>query len=310
MKAYWENVFTMLLTVFDLLTENNTIWTLNVPFKKAYDAFKLLISEIQALLVIIEYDRLGLAKAKKQKEDLLIVQALALRNAVLPYANAENDEELKAYFNVSESKLKAMRDTELEPKIRGLHDKANAILLELAPYGIDAPFLAKLITFVDDYKANLTKPRLGITERKSANAQVVEKIKAARNILKGQLDFMVTSYADAQPAFAEGYKNARIIIDLAGGKSEVKEGLLAASEKVTVFDDLNDDDKLKFENKGKTGISFYRLEKPDAELVNHLKVAPGETVLKKGVDLGASGDFLVVVNDDTVNSGAYKVSRD
>ena len=155
MRTYWENVLTMLLTVYDWLTDNNVIWAASVPFTKAYNALKLLFAEIQALLVIIGFNRLGVTKAKKQKEDLLIVQALSLRNAVLPYANAEKDEPLKAYFNISETDMKRLRDTELEPKVRGMHEKANEILLELAPYGIDAPWLAGLITYVDDYRAHL-----------------------------------------------------------------------------------------------------------------------------------------------------------
>ena len=97
----------------------------------------------------------------------------------------------------------------------------------MAPYGIDAAWLADLQTYIDNYDGYVTKPRTAITERKTANTQVIEKIKAGRDILTGQLDYMAESYSTTAPAFAEGYKNARIVVDLAGGRSEVEEGVLA-----------------------------------------------------------------------------------
>jgi hypothetical protein len=72
MKAYYENVFSMLRAVQDFLAENIAIWTASVPFTDAYNAYIAIIAEIQALIIIIELDRKGIAEAKAQKEKLMI----------------------------------------------------------------------------------------------------------------------------------------------------------------------------------------------------------------------------------------------
>lgn len=309
MKAFYENSFTMLRVVLDYLTGNTTVWTASVPFTNAYNALSGIVSEIQALIQIIEIDRLGLAKAKEQKRNLIVEMGLFLRNAVIPYASSINDIELKSFFDFSESEFKKLRDTVIVEKLKGLHDKAVTLGVVLAPYGINAAWLASFSTFLEDYDGYIAKPRLGIAERKTANAMVVTKIKDGKEILKGQLDYLVDNYESANPTFVGGYKNARIIIDLAGGTSETVEGSLGPMETRVLFADVDNGDKFKFENKGPTTLLFSR--KSDGSGGDDgLKLEPATTVTKTALDLAGSGDYLNVTNQDPANEGSFRVTRD
>ena len=310
MNSYFENVFTMLRTVQDFLAENIAVWTASVPFTDAYNAYIAIIAEIQALIAIIELDRKGITEAKKQKEQIMIGKAIDLRNAAIPYANSISDVELRSFFDVSETELDRLRDTILVEKAQGFHDRAVTIVLGLAPYGIDAAWLADLQMYIDNYDGYVTKPRTAITERKTANTQVIEKIKAGRDILTGQLDYLSESFSATVPAFSEGYKNARIIVDLAGGRSEVEEGVLAELETANVFSDLVNDNSLKFENPGSTIIRYCRTDSGATACDTGVEVAPGETVTMRADEMAASGEFLNVTNTDGASVGKYKVSRD
>lgn len=310
MKAYYENVFSMMRAVQDFLAENIAIWTASVPFTDAYNAYIAIIAEIQALITIIELDRKGIAEAKAQKEKLMIGKAIFLRNAAIPYANSINDIELRAFFDISESELDNLRDTILVEKAQGFHDKGVTIVAGLGVYGIDAIWLADLQMFIDDYDGYVTKPRTAISERKTANAQVIEKIKAGRDILTGQIDYLVENYTTTDPAFAEGYNNVRIVVDHAGGRSEVEEGVLAGAETANVFSDVENEDRLKFENPGDTTIRYCRTDDGATACATGVEVAPGETVTMRADEMAASGEFLNVTNLDGSNVGKYKVSRD
>lgn len=309
MKAFYENSFTMLRVVSDYLFGYTTVWTTSVPFTAAYNALKGVISEIQALIQIIEIDRLGLAKAKEQKRNIIVEMGIFLRNAVIPYANSIHDVELKSFFNFSESEFKKLRDTIIVEKLKGFHDKAVSLGVVLAPYGIDVAWLASFSTFLADYDGYIPKPRLGIAERKTANAMVITKIREAKEILKGQLDYLVGNYATVNPTFVEGYTNARIIIDLAGGTSETVEGSLAQLETKVLFVDVENGDKFKFENKGPTTLLFSR--KADGSGGDDgLKVETGTTVTKNAEDLAGSGEYLNVTNQDPTNEGSFRVTRE
>jgi len=310
MKAYYENVFSMMRAVQDFLAENISVWTASAPFTTAYNAYIAIIAEIQALIVIIELDRKGITEAKAQKEKLMIEKAIFLRNAAIPYANSINDVELRAFFDISESELDNFRDTILVEKAQGFHDKGVTIVAGLGAYGIDALWLADLQTFIDDYDGYVTKPRTAISERKTANTQVIEKIKAGRDMLTGQLDYLVENYTTTDPAFAEGYKNARIVVDRAGGRSEVEEGVLAGAETANVFSDVENEDRLKFENPGDTTIRYCRTDNGTNVCETGVEVAPGETVSMRADEMAASGEFLNVTNTDAGSVGKYKVSRD
>lgn len=309
MKAFYENSFTMLRVVLDFLTGNTTVWTASAPFTNAYNALRALISEIQALIQIIEIDRLGLAKAKEQKKNLIVEMGIFLRNAVIPYASSINDLELKSFFDFSESEFKKLRDTIIVEKLKGFHDRAVTLGAAIAPYGIDAAWLASFLTFLADYDGYISKPRLGIAERKTANAMVIEKIRDAKEILKGQLDYLVGNYESANPTFVEGYKNARIIIDLAGGTSETVEGSLGPMETNVLFMDVENGDKFKFENKGTTTLLFSR--KADGSGGDDgLKLEPATTATKTAEELAGSGEYLNVTNQDPANEGSYRVTRE
>ena len=310
MKAYFENVFTMLRAVQDFLAGNILIWTASVPFTDAVNAYNAIIAEIQALIQLIALDRKGITEAKAQKEGLMIGKAIFLRNAAIPYANSISDVELRAFFDMSESELEDLRDTTLVEKAQGFHDKGVTIVVGLAPYGIDAAWLADFQMFIDNYDGYVTKPRTAISERKTANTQVIEKIKAGRDILTGQIDYLVENYTTTEPAFAEGYTNVRIVIDLAGGRSEVEEGVLAGGETANVFSNLENADSLKFENPGSTIIRYCRTDNGATVCDTGVEVAPGETVTKRADEMAASGEFLNVTNTDGSAVGKYKVSRD
>lgn len=310
MKAYFENIFSMLRAVQDFLRANIAIWGGSAPLTAAFLQYETIIAEIRALLEIILINLKGLAIAKGDKEKTLVGKSIYLRNAAIPYANSINDPDLKAYFDISETELAELRDTYLVEKTQGFHSRAVTEIVGLATYGIDAPWLASYQIFIDDYDTSVTKPRTAISGRKTANAHAVQKIKDAKNILTEQIDYMVGNYSTTHPAFSDGYTNVRIVVDLSGGRSEVKEGLLAGGETKNIFDDVEDDDKLKIENQGSSIFRVCRTNDAGTACTTGVDIQPGETVNIKGVDLAADGSFLNITNLDVGNSGRYKVSRD
>jgi hypothetical protein len=216
MKVFYENSYSMELVVMDFMKENVSIWGANVPLTVAFNKFKDMMAEIKGLFEIVMYNILGAAAAKKQKREFMTEGFLFLKNAVIPYANEVGDAELKALFKFSKWKLNKFRDTEVVEKMRGYRSKALTLVSELSEFGIDAAWLDGFAVLIDNYESYISKPRIAITERKSANAMLVAKIKESKLLLKGQVDLMVYNYGEEEPAFVEGYKNARIIVDYPG----------------------------------------------------------------------------------------------
>jgi hypothetical protein len=220
MKAFYENSLSMLLAIQDFLKEYETLWSGSVPFVNAFNRFKNFVGEVQALMVIVEINRKGFAKAKEQKKMTMIKKFLYLRNAVIPYGNVAGDVELVSFFNSSEWEVENLRDTMLVEKMRGFHSRAQEVLAELAAYNIDGAWLSGFVVFIDDYEEYITKPRLGIAERKTANAMLIGKIKDAKRVLKNEIDYLAENYEEAEPLFTGGYRNARIIVDYGGGRKK------------------------------------------------------------------------------------------
>lgn len=203
-----------------VLQDNNATWSGSPAMVDASADFDNRISRIEAALEVQVRDITGHATAKTKAEEGMIAQTLDVAGKVMAFAVTTGDEALAAAMNVVPSELRRYRDSVVAQRCQDVHDSANAALASLVGYGVDALKLAALQSAIDGYLSMNTSPRLAITNRKNATAEMDLEVTETLDLLHRRLDKLIQGYAITQPHFFRAYTDARVIVDLGKGKKE------------------------------------------------------------------------------------------
>jgi hypothetical protein len=195
----------------------------NVPaFVEVVNKFEKLTSEIDAQRQIQEGRTTGITENKQKEEDEMIQATIETGAAVYAYADIIGDSELKSKVNYSPSDLKTARDTDLRVICQSVHNVAKDRISELGDYGTTPEDLDKLQKEIDDFSEMLSKSMKAINTRSTATAKIAELMKETDELLKNQLDKLVTTLQSREPEFYTNYMKARRIIDM-GSRSQSEE---------------------------------------------------------------------------------------
>ena len=83
----------------------------------------------------------------------------------------------------------------------------------LGAYGVTAPFVDALDALDDEYAEDIATPRSAIAARKGAGRAIATAVRQAQRLLRKESDPLVDFLAPDHPAFAQAYRDARIIVD-------------------------------------------------------------------------------------------------
>jgi len=192
-------------------TTNSTVFTNTIP-------------QIQAISEQQRIDKSGLTDNKNQLKEVLIVNVADYSRKLGVYAKFTNNMVLAKEIKFTEGKLRMSSDTAIRDIAQIVYNKAQAVLASLPSYGITAATQTTLINAIAAYNTSIGKPIAGRTERKQVTKQIANLFNTAETAL-ANMDAAVEIIRLSQPAFYEGYKNARKVI-LTGSGSLTLKGLV------------------------------------------------------------------------------------
>jgi hypothetical protein len=92
---------------------------------------------------------------------------------------------------------------------RNIAGEAVAHAAPLAGYGVTDADREALNAAIADYESLIVSPRTAVNERKQHTGNLAQILAAADSVLYDKLDKLVSRFKYTDPAFYNGYKNAR-----------------------------------------------------------------------------------------------------
>ena len=219
MKAYLESLATMCRNTSSQLERLTA--TSECPALVA--AHGALITKLDNADAHAAIQRLPI-KGRTKDRDAVFTKAwdaaFIVAGLVQAYASANRLHDLVAKVRVKRyffNRGRIRRRVELAQQI---HDAAAGVLPQLASYRINPDTLADLQAKIDEANTLSTVIRSAIVNRKLATESLEEALQQAHDLLKNEIDPLVKSLRDENPAAYALYRSARMIIHLPGAKAE------------------------------------------------------------------------------------------
>ncbi len=217
-----ENRFNMHYAVQKTLLVFKAVWNAIVPISDASAELDANINATEAAAEKQVIDITGFAKDKAEAEDVMIAGTIVVAGAVKAYATVKGDLILATKMDITPGELRRHRDTIVAQHCQGIHDEANAVVANLGAYGVDAAKLTALQTMIDRYVVAIAAPRVAITDRKGATAEIRELMKDTNKLLTKRLDGLMEQFRISNPDFFKAYFDARIVVDLKSAAPKTK----------------------------------------------------------------------------------------
>lgn len=209
-----ENKLTMYEGVETVFTENESIvMTLpslvakRIEFKGIIQSIKLKGGEKRDAIK-------GRAQTKYEAEDALVDAIIEIASPLYSYSRKIKNNEVMEICDITESKLRKLRDTELESRADAIQKKADELKAELADYNITAAMITDLQTKIAAYHTALGYRESGVATQAQATKTVTELIRQADEILNEDIDRLMERFRNTEPVFYGKYRSARVIKDL------------------------------------------------------------------------------------------------
>lgn len=205
------------LNMYDVVVlkcdENPLIINANKALGLALADFKTLIANIKSAAQLTSAVLTGIAALKQFSKAEVSEIASVIAGQIFAYASKNQNLQLKAEVDFSETDIRRMKDGEVVLRCQKIHDLGVENLAALDDYGVTAAKLADLQTAINSYAQSAPKPRAAITDRATLKANIRQYFKDADTLLKEQIDKLVEPLAGEFPDFVSTYKNARKIVD-------------------------------------------------------------------------------------------------
>jgi len=206
----------MYLSVDDFLAKNEDLTKALPEFTVTLTEFKDTINKIKLIDEQQENIRTGIAKDKRDIKNSLIDLTAENSGKVFALAKVSKDKKLMDEVDFSISEVGRMTDVALRTYSEKLYKKIETILESLANYGITAETQKEFSDTIEAYNNSLTKPRVGIAERREATKALKLLFGSADLILK-KIDAILGIIRYDEVKFYEGYKTVRKLVDTNAG---------------------------------------------------------------------------------------------
>lgn len=262
----------------------------NAPLTAAIADLNTLINSLDEAAGLQITVSKGVTADKANKRFAMAEDAVTIASAIRAYAVSNNDPVLEKQFFHKLSYFRLASDTVAFDASLLIHNTALQLGASLAPYQVTAASIAALLTKTEAFSNSISTPRLAISTRKQATAGIVELLRQADSLLRRRIDPLMYFYKSANPAFYNGYRNSRVIID-APVSSHIRTGTLGAHQDLRLpFPPiLRDNHTIRLHNLGNSPITFYRTA--TGEPSSGITVQPRARLTHTLADLG-TGPFL------------------
>lgn len=220
MNLHESNKYNMYTTTSGVLDANKAKVD-NVP-KLAAGAVKLGEGILKIKTVDKQYDDKSSPKGevKRQARNAVVLSTLHVGHVLFAYSEDENDEELKAKVDISESELHSMRDDELGTKAENYYTLANGLIASLADFGLVPSDLTTFRTEIDAFIASKTNIGTGKAERTGTRSSLTECFAEVDTLLTGTIDKLMEGFRKKDPEFYNAYWSARVVRDIGGSHTK------------------------------------------------------------------------------------------
>lgn len=168
---------------------------------------------ILALMQTVDFDVTIFAKVAAQKKGIMAEAAQKVASLTGAYAHSIRDMVLENAMKTRAYALEKDKKVNATTVCTEIYDKANAVKVPAANFGLTAGDLTALDDAIADYTDYMDKPRLSHGDKSSANKEIDVKLKTCQEILRNQLDRMIENWRTSNPTLVAGWKSARTIID-------------------------------------------------------------------------------------------------
>ena len=214
MEVKHNNRIRMFKATNTVLEENRSLWNGMPPFVSAVElltdklaAIDLTARKQQTATAGAALDR---AAARERLEDVLFLATEAL--GVLAHNMGDNT--LLDLSDVRPSALQRMTDEQLANHSQSIVAQASSRTAELATLQVTEANLTELSQALATFIQTKSAPRAAIANRMAQTDSLPELISDANQILRSQIDRMVSLFQRSHPEFVAAYRAARLIVDL------------------------------------------------------------------------------------------------
>lgn len=210
MNALQEATLNMQRGVEQHLDANTTIITAVPAFLAAFNKLAGFNAEILADVGGQETARTGVSKDKQTGKIYLTEVALKVANPTRAYATQIKNNTLRDEVDYAFTELSRLRDDQIAPRCQIIHDRAAANLAALAEYGVTAEKLEALQTAIDNFSAEVPKPRAARAARSVKTANLSDLFRQSKEVLT-VMDDLTDIFKDDHPDFVAKYNKLREI---------------------------------------------------------------------------------------------------
>ncbi len=214
MNKRQENKLTMYEGLLTLLQANSGKFTSAGGFSDVLSEFSSTVSELKAKSTETEVLTAGKVAAKHGAEDSVVGLLLPVCSALYIFARKQGNTEIKERANITEPKLRAMRDTELASYGESIADLAGENAAALAPNGITAETIADLKGKAQAYTAAIGARESSVAERKGARGSMNELFDKADELLNEEFDRYAELVRPTDTELYNKYFSARVVKDM------------------------------------------------------------------------------------------------
>lgn len=226
MKKLQERKYNMYLALKEFFATWAAILNRLPHFTEFYAIFLDELKMIEELSEQQLFDKRGHGVNIKRKELKLELIKLATQNADKLYAYALfiKDQVLQTELHYSRSTMKQSPDATVLKWSKGIYDRANLHLSEIAAYGITDATLLDFKNLISDFEILIPSQRINSTKKKLTTVKLAEHIANTEAALE-HIDALVKILTPAEPTLCTTYEMRRKIVNY-GNRSIAIRGLI------------------------------------------------------------------------------------
>jgi hypothetical protein len=210
----------MVDTTIAFLTTNATTVATVPAFDALFTTLKTMRTDLEPWLMAAAKSTKGKTDTKTSLKELLCEEASDLAATVKSYAVSTGNLDLRALVDYSFSDLMRLKDEDLAPACKNIHDAVNNNIAALAAYNITPATLTAFDTLITSYTNATPGTRNAIIDRSVAIDKSIEGVKDIVALLKDQMDGIAVQFKKTDAEFYNAYLESRILVDAPTQKKE------------------------------------------------------------------------------------------
>lgn len=193
------------------------------PLVQASQKLTAAVNSIEENRQVQELATSGLTREKEDLKERLTTQVLKVSAALVAYATSVGNEDLKTKAHYKPSRLSVASDPVLADIAGLIANLVVPYIDELSIYFVDQAAVDLLNQYIDEFRLAIPQNRVATSSRKNSTKNLNLLFQSTNKLLKEELDLLMLPFQYSQPDFYDQYRNARIIVDYTGRRSQTED---------------------------------------------------------------------------------------